>query len=111
MNKKVVYKTNGLIFSQEVLLALIKKGITREEAYQMVQKNAMKVWEQKIDFKMMLFKDEEISKILSLAQRVNNYSLRFRHSPPRLAVSRKLDFLQIHQFHGVHFKAFHVGFD
>jgi len=39
-----INKTNGLIFSQEVLLAIIKKGVTREDAYQIVQKNAMKSW-------------------------------------------------------------------
>ena len=60
-----INKTNGLIFSQEVLLALIKKGVTREDAYEMVQKNAMKVWEEKIDFKLLLFDDASILKILS----------------------------------------------
>tara|TARA_X000001036_G_C20681838_1_gene806180 strand:+ start:27 stop:1322 length:1296 start_codon:yes stop_codon:yes gene_type:complete len=60
-----INKTNGLIFSQEVLLALIKKGITREDAYKMVQKNAMKVWEEKIDFKTLLFEDSSIKQILS----------------------------------------------
>ncbi len=60
-----INKTNGLIFSQEVLLALIKKGVTREDAYKMVQKNAMKVWEEKIDFKDLLFNDDSINEILS----------------------------------------------
>ena len=60
-----INRTNGLIFSQEVLLALIKKGMTREDAYQIVQKNAMKTWEEKVDFKTLLFKDENISQILS----------------------------------------------
>tara|TARA_Y100000994_G_scaffold247772_1_gene253849 strand:- start:9 stop:1304 length:1296 start_codon:yes stop_codon:yes gene_type:complete len=60
-----INKTNGLIFSQEVLLALIKKGVTREDAYKMVQKNAMKVWEEKIDFKNLLFNDDSINEILS----------------------------------------------
>ena len=60
-----INKTNGLIFSQEVLLALINKGVTREDAYQMVQRNAMKVWKEKIDFKSLLFRDEDVSKLLS----------------------------------------------
>ena len=60
-----INRTNGLIFSQEVLLALIKKGATREDAYQMVQKNAMRVWEEKIDFKTLLFSDDDITNILS----------------------------------------------
>ena len=60
--------TNGLIFSQEVLLKLIQKGTSREDAYQLVQKNAMQVWEQKIDFKQLLKKDEDISKLLTDAE-------------------------------------------
>ena len=57
--------TNGLIFSQEVLLKLIQKGTSREDAYKLVQKNAMQVWEQKINFKQLLKKDEDISKLLT----------------------------------------------
>ena len=57
--------TNGLIFSQEVLLKLIQKGASREDAYKLVQKNAMQVWEQKIDFKKLLKQDSDISKLLS----------------------------------------------
>ena len=38
--------TGGLVFSQRVLLELTKRGMTREEAYKVVQRNAMKVWEQ-----------------------------------------------------------------
>ena len=41
---KNINLTKGLIFSQEVLLALVKSGITREDAYEIVQKSAMKVW-------------------------------------------------------------------
>ena len=57
--------TNGLIFSQEVLLSLIQKGLTREDAYKLVQKNAMKVWEEKIDFKELIKNDTKISELLS----------------------------------------------
>ena len=57
--------TNGLIFSQEVLLKLIQKGMSRENAYKLVQKNAMQVWEQKIDFKELIKTDKDISKLLS----------------------------------------------
>jgi len=60
-----INKTNGLIFSQEVLLLLVKKGMTREDAYQLVQKNAMKVWTEKVDFKTLLFEDDAILKILN----------------------------------------------
>lgn len=57
--------TNGLIFSQEVLLQLIQKGASREDAYKLVQKNAMQVWEHKVDFKKLLKEDPDISKLLS----------------------------------------------
>jgi adenylosuccinate lyase len=62
---KNLNKTGGLIFSQEVLLALIKKGITREESYAMVQRNAMQVWEHQKDFKTLLKADLEIMNLLS----------------------------------------------
>ena len=57
--------TNGLIFSQEVLLKLVEKGISRETAYKMVQDNAMQVWREKKDFKPLLLQDDAIMKYLS----------------------------------------------
>ena len=58
-------KTGGLIFSQEVLLALVKKGVTREDAYAMVQRNAMEVWQNQKDFKDLLKSDTEIINLLN----------------------------------------------
>ena len=55
-----INSTNGLIFSQEVLLALIKKGITREESYSLVQRNAMKSWDEKSNFLNNLKNDSEV---------------------------------------------------
>jgi adenylosuccinate lyase len=61
----------GLWHSQAVLLALLKKGFSREQAYEMVQRNAMKTWQAKhenrndADFKTQLLKDEDIGKILT----------------------------------------------
>ena len=52
--------TNGLIFSQEILLSLVQKGVSREDAYKMVQNNAMKVWEKNKDFKTLLKSDKDI---------------------------------------------------
>ena len=57
--------TKGLIFSQEVLLLLIKKGLTRENAYEIVQRNAMKVWEDRVDFKELLKTDNEVMNYLT----------------------------------------------
>jgi adenylosuccinate lyase len=63
---KNLHKTGGLIFSQEVLLALVKKGVTREDAYTMVQRNAMQVWEANKDFKALLKEDKEIMALLNV---------------------------------------------
>lgn len=57
--------TKGLIFSQGVLLALIKKGLSRKTAYELVQKNAMRVWKERVDLKGLLLKDANIRKHLS----------------------------------------------
>lgn len=58
-------KTKGLIFSQQVLIKLTEKGLEREKAYAMVQRNAMKVWESGQDFKGLIMEDEDISGNLS----------------------------------------------
>jgi len=57
--------TGGLIFSQKVLLALVDKGMTREEAYALVQEPAMQVWEEGGDFKQKLQENPEISSRLT----------------------------------------------
>ena len=58
-------KTNGLIFSQSILLSLTQKGISRETAYSLVQTCAMESWQTKKDFKQLLLKDKEIKEYLS----------------------------------------------
>jgi adenylosuccinate lyase len=57
--------TNGLIFSQKILLALAKKGMPRQQAYELVQKSAMKSWEEKSSFKQNLLQNEELLKYLT----------------------------------------------
>jgi len=57
--------TQGLIFSQRVLLALIDKGQTREEAYKMVQDNAMEAWRGKKSFLALLLMDKRITNYLT----------------------------------------------
>ena len=57
--------THGLIFSQEVLLALTKKGMKREDAYRLVQEQAMNVWKDEKEFKALLLGSEEVMKLLS----------------------------------------------
>lgn len=58
-------KTKGLIFSQQLLLRLAGKGIERQTAYVMVQRNAMKVWETGQEFKDLIIEDQEIGGYLS----------------------------------------------
>jgi adenylosuccinate lyase len=53
--------SRGLVFSQRVLIALINKGLTREEAYKMVQEHAMKAWEGKKDFLSLLEADRRVT--------------------------------------------------
>ncbi len=73
--------TRGLIFSQAVLLSLVEKGISREAAYRLVQRNAMKVWEGKSDFPTVLKQDPEVLKYLSEAEidRICNLQHRLRN--------------------------------
>jgi len=52
--------TRGLIFSQQILLALAKRGVSRQAAYNMVQKQAMRAWKKKKDFKELVLNDSDI---------------------------------------------------
>jgi adenylosuccinate lyase len=58
----------GLVHSQRVLLALVDKGISREDAYRLVQRNALRVWQGGGDFLALLKADPEVSKTLSAAE-------------------------------------------
>ncbi|MDZ4184344.1 MAG: adenylosuccinate lyase, partial [Desulfuromonadales bacterium] len=50
----------GLVFSQKILLDLTQAGVSREDSYRLVQKNAMKVWEEGKDFLTELLADQEV---------------------------------------------------
>jgi adenylosuccinate lyase len=58
-------KMKGLTFSQQILMKLATKGLERQQAYVMVQRNAMKVWEEGHEFKGLILKDKEIGKHLN----------------------------------------------
>ena len=62
---KNLNKFRGLVHSQRVLLALTQAGVSREDSYRLVQRNAMKVWEQDKDFLTELLADEEVTAALS----------------------------------------------
>ena len=65
---KNMNKFRGLVHSQRVLLALTQAGVSREDAYRLVQRNAMKVWEQGADFLEELLADSEVRAALSEEQ-------------------------------------------
>jgi len=59
--------TRGLIFSQGVLLALTRRGMSREEAYRIVQRNSLKAWEEGLDFRKLVAVDPDIARRLDPA--------------------------------------------
>ena len=74
-------RLGGLIHSQRVLLALTQKGVAREDAYRLVQKNAMKVWQGGGDFLKLLKADKDVRRHLSEKELAQNFDLdfHFRH--------------------------------
>ena len=58
----------GLVFSGQLLLELTQKGVSREQAYQWVQRNATRVWENEGDFKELITQDPDICRILNQAE-------------------------------------------
>lgn len=68
-------KLGGLVFSQRVLLALTQAGVSREDAYALVQRNAMKVWEEGKDFLEELLADTEVTSTLGAAELKNMFDL------------------------------------
>jgi adenylosuccinate lyase len=90
VDKLVVYPANmqknlarlgGLIHSQRVLIALTQKGVAREDAYGIVQRNAMRVWQGEGDFLSLLSADKDVRKHLSEAELKQNFDLdhHFKH--------------------------------
>jgi adenylosuccinate lyase len=73
--------TQGLIFSQRVLLSLIDKGLNREKAYQIVQRNAMEAWQQRKNFLSLLEADNQVTAHLAKAELESlfDYSYYLKH--------------------------------
>ncbi|MBI3435020.1 MAG: adenylosuccinate lyase [Proteobacteria bacterium] len=74
-------RLGGLVHSQRVLIALTRKGVAREEAYRLVQKNAMKAWKGRSDFLTLLKADRDVRKHLSATEIAENFDLgyHFKH--------------------------------
>jgi adenylosuccinate lyase len=56
--------SHGLFFSHRLLLALVDAGLARDEAYRLVQRNAMRAWEEERDFPELVRADPEITELL-----------------------------------------------
>ena len=74
---KNMNKFKGLVHSQRVLLALTQAGVSREDAYRLVQRNAMKVWEEGKDFLEELLSDEEVRAALSKEEIEEKFDLTY----------------------------------
>jgi len=70
-------RMKGLIYSQQVLLKLADLGLGRQEAYEMVQRNALKVWDTGKEFQSLLLQDKEIRKYLSKKDIAKIFSLEY----------------------------------
>ncbi|MDG1459601.1 MAG: adenylosuccinate lyase [Pseudoprimorskyibacter sp.] len=68
-------KFRGLVMSQRVLLALTQAGVSREESYRLVQRNAMRVWEQGADFQEELLSDPDVTAVLSHNEIIEKFDL------------------------------------
>ena len=66
----------GLVFSGQVLLDLAAKGVLREQAYEWVQRNAMRAWEERADFRQLVEEDPDISSVLSAEEISGAFSLK-----------------------------------
>jgi len=69
--------TGGLLFSQQAMLALTKKGLTREDAYQLIQRNAMAVWQEGGQLKDRIAQDPEVAKHLNSEEIEAVFDLRY----------------------------------
>ena len=85
--EKNLNQLGGLIFSQRVLIALTQAGLSREESYDIVQRNALKVWEEGADFLMELkhdpqvmdyMKEEELVKLFDIGYHTKNVDIIFK---------------------------------
>jgi adenylosuccinate lyase len=79
--QKNLDRLGGLVHSQRLLIALTQKGASREDAYKLVQRNAMPVWRGEGDFQTLLKNDADVKKYLSDAEIAEQFDLgyHFKH--------------------------------
>ncbi|MDQ3994321.1 MAG: adenylosuccinate lyase [Actinomycetota bacterium] len=67
--------SHGLVFSQRVLLALVGAGLSRDDAYRLVQRNALRAWDEEVDFRELVERDEEIRARIDLSVLADAFDL------------------------------------
>ena len=74
-------RSYGVVFSGTVLLELAKKGVSREQAYEWVQRNAMRAFAERVDFKTLLLADPDVARVLPAAEIERAFDLdeQFKH--------------------------------
>lgn len=79
--KRNMHATHQLIYSQQVMLQLVSKGMTREQAYDLVQPLTARAWDEQVDFRQLVEKNEMIVQILSEAEiaKAFDYQHHLRH--------------------------------
>ncbi len=90
--------TRGLVFSGQLLLDLVESGVTREDAYRLVQSHAMRTWKEDLDFREVILNDSEISgrvprarieRAFDLKRQLKNIDKIFERVFPRQVAARK----------------------
>ena len=74
--KRNLESTGGLVFSGQLLLDLVEHGVSREDAYRMVQRNAMRAWKEDLDFRELLLADKDIMSRVSRQQIEHAFDLK-----------------------------------
>ena len=82
--------TNGLFFSQRILLELTSIGFSREQAYKIVQKNAMKSWNENSSFYENIAKDKNITKKISVNKLKKLFNLSYHTKKINIIFKRSL---------------------
>jgi adenylosuccinate lyase len=74
-------RSRGVVFSGTVLLELARRGVSREQAYEWVQRNAMRSYAEHRDFKQLLLEDRDVARVLSAEdiERAFDLDEQFRH--------------------------------
>ena len=85
--------THGALFSQTVLTALVESGMTRDDAYRVVQRNAQRAWDERRSFRELLEADPEVAGRLDAARldELFDYGRFLRHAPAIIDRLRALE--------------------